>query len=250
MCSDDQVAKVSRVTPFVETSAFPRRKSKRRLKSTVSETRATRKVDVLVAALVELECQRMTGEDQTLCIMSDSFNSLGGQSVLQESGDLAHDGFPTVVEELPTNFAEGGRMPTDEGSAMTELAYDIAEGANFKFNTMIMGTLVAANDIIKLYTGQDEGGEACDVIVDGITYLGEQAFRDGVISSRWTRPEVPAPCTSPPLATAATATSSHLTKSASLISTQDRLWSLAKALVSHHMSSILKPRVMTGAIAP
>ena len=37
MCADDQVAKVSRVDAFVETSAFPRLKSKRRLQSTVSE---------------------------------------------------------------------------------------------------------------------------------------------------------------------------------------------------------------------
>ena len=31
-------------------------------------------------------------------------------------------------------------------------------------------------------SGKDEGGEACDVIVDGVSYPTEPAFRDGVIS--------------------------------------------------------------------
>ena len=56
------------------------------------------KVDLLIAGLEELGCQRTTGEDQTLCIMSDSFNLLGGQSGLQESGDLPPDEFLTIVE--------------------------------------------------------------------------------------------------------------------------------------------------------
>ena len=60
------------------------------------------KVDVLIAGLEELGCQRTTGEDQTLCIMSDSFNQLGDKESLQESGDLPSDEFLTIVEVSPT----------------------------------------------------------------------------------------------------------------------------------------------------
>ena len=41
------------------------------------------------------------GEDQTLCIMADSFNFRGDLSDLQDSGDLPPDEFLTVVEVSP-----------------------------------------------------------------------------------------------------------------------------------------------------
>ena len=56
------------------------------------------KVDALIAGLEELRCERTTGEDQTLCLMSDSFNFHGDQAGLQESGDLPPDEFLTIVE--------------------------------------------------------------------------------------------------------------------------------------------------------
>ena len=55
---------------------------------------------MLIAGLEELGCQRTTGEDQTLCILSDSFNILGGQSALQDSGDLPPDEFLAIVEVI------------------------------------------------------------------------------------------------------------------------------------------------------
>lgn len=42
----------------------------------------------LIAGLEDLGCSRTTGEGQTLCVMSDSFNSNGGAAALQASGDL------------------------------------------------------------------------------------------------------------------------------------------------------------------
>ena len=45
-------------------------------------------VDELIQGLGELGCLRTTGEDQTLCVLSDSFNHLGGAAGLQMSGDL------------------------------------------------------------------------------------------------------------------------------------------------------------------
>lgn len=42
----------------------------------------------LIAGLQELGCTRTTGEDQTICILSDSFDYWGNAAVLQELGDL------------------------------------------------------------------------------------------------------------------------------------------------------------------
>jgi len=42
----------------------------------------------LIAGLDELGCTRTTGEDQTVCVMSDSFDHLGIAEDLQASGDL------------------------------------------------------------------------------------------------------------------------------------------------------------------
>lgn len=66
------------------------------------------KVPALVSGLEELGCQRTTGESQTLCIMSDSFNTLGGMLDLQESGDLPPDEFLTVVEVSTTPLIPWG----------------------------------------------------------------------------------------------------------------------------------------------
>ena len=44
----------------------------------------------LIAGLADLGCQRTTGEDQTVCVMSNSFNALGNAEALQASGDLPH----------------------------------------------------------------------------------------------------------------------------------------------------------------
>lgn len=45
-------------------------------------------VDELIQGLEDLSCLRTTGEDQTICVMSDSFNNLGLAADLQASGDL------------------------------------------------------------------------------------------------------------------------------------------------------------------
>ena len=45
-------------------------------------------VEELIQGLEDLGCPRTTGEDQTICVMSDSFNHLGGAAGLQASGDL------------------------------------------------------------------------------------------------------------------------------------------------------------------
>lgn len=48
------------------------------------------KVAELIDGLKDLGCKRTTGEDQTVCVMSDSFNALGKAEALQAAGDLPH----------------------------------------------------------------------------------------------------------------------------------------------------------------
>lgn len=45
-------------------------------------------VDELIQGLQDLGCLRTRGEDQTLCVLSDSFDNKGDASSLQASGDL------------------------------------------------------------------------------------------------------------------------------------------------------------------
>ena len=45
-------------------------------------------VPELIAGLKNLGCSRTTGEDQTVCVMSDSFDARYYASDLRDSGDL------------------------------------------------------------------------------------------------------------------------------------------------------------------
>eukprot|EP00903_Cladosiphon_okamuranus_P010302 g9750.t1 len=111
------------------------------------------------------------GEDQTVCVMSDSFNRLGNAETLQALGDLP---LVEVVKELPlTDDSE----PIDEGSAMVEIMYDIAPGATYKFNTGFVGEQAFADDITVL-----ANEEMCDIIVDDVGIFASPTYRDGVIA--------------------------------------------------------------------
>lgn len=42
----------------------------------------------MIKGLEDLGCARLNGEDQTICVLSDSFDNNGGATDLQASGDL------------------------------------------------------------------------------------------------------------------------------------------------------------------
>ncbi|CAN0182350.1 unnamed protein product [Ectocarpus sp. 4 AP-2014] len=129
-CEDESIERVTRVASVLE--AYPRNKlgdgrTRRHLQSTISEAGQAHQVAELIDGLKNLGCTRTTGEDQKLCVMSDSFNYLGDAATLKDLGDLPE---VEVVKEIPEGY-----VGIDEGSAMIELAYDIAPGATFKFST-------------------------------------------------------------------------------------------------------------------
>eukprot|EP00752_Nemacystus_decipiens_P009696 g8660.t1 len=167
-CEDDDIIRVTRVSAYLEAyRSIKKKQPGRRLQSTTSEAGQAHQVAELVAGLADLGCTRTMGEDQIVCVMSDSFNDNGNAATLQALGDL-----PDV--EVVKDFGQGG---TDEGSAMIELMYDISPGSTYKFNTAFEGEQTFADDI-----GILASEEMCDVIVDDIGIFNSPAFRDGVIS--------------------------------------------------------------------
>lgn len=73
-----------------------------------------RQVAELITGLKDLGCKRATGEDQTVCVMSDSFNVRGFASDLQDSGDLPNvevvkvgDVGNNLTSTLPRNACRG-----------------------------------------------------------------------------------------------------------------------------------------------
>ncbi|CAN0417481.1 unnamed protein product [Pylaiella littoralis] len=168
-CDDDGITRVVRIDVALEAYRPSSKKYLRRLQATTSQAGQAHQVAELIAGLSDIGCTRTTGEDQTVCVVSNSFDANGAAASLQASGDLP---VVEVVKDIPA-----GTKATDEGSAMTELIYDIARGASYKFNSGFTGMQALADDM-----GVLANNEACDVIIDDVIYFREPAFRDGVIA--------------------------------------------------------------------
>ncbi|HXF43387.1 MAG TPA: S8 family serine peptidase, partial [Pyrinomonadaceae bacterium] len=109
----------------------------------------------------------VTGADGTglkIGVLSDGVNSLAQR---QASGDL-----PATVTVLPGQAGSG-----DEGTAMLEIIYDVAPGAQLYFATAFSSISSFANNIKALRTA------GCDIIVDDVTYFIETPFQDGQATS-------------------------------------------------------------------
>lgn len=105
------------------------------------------------------------GTGVTVGVLSDSVDSL---ATLQASGDL-----PFSVTVLAS---QSGNPGTSEGTAMLEIVYDLAPGANLYFATANGGTAAFASNILALQAA------GCKVIVDDVGYFGEPVFQDGVVA--------------------------------------------------------------------
>ncbi len=96
-------------------------------------------------------------------VLSDSVDYLDR---MQRSGDLP--GTVTVLQDAPGN--------SGEGTAMLEIVYDLAPGADLYFATAWNGMESFADNIEWLRSA------GCDIIVDDVGYLAEEVFEDGVIA--------------------------------------------------------------------
>lgn len=103
------------------------------------------------------------GTGITIGVLSDGVDSLAD---IQASGDL-----PANV--VPLSGQEGSG---DEGTAMLEIVYDLAPGAELRFATAMGGQSQFAANIQALRTA------GADVIVDDVGYFAEPVFQDGIIA--------------------------------------------------------------------
>lgn len=144
------------------------------------QTRATRLREVLTAQLVDHNltgsvnsqadtthraglARTLTGFDGTglkIGVLSDGVNTLAAR---QATGDL-----PATVNVLPGQAGSG-----DEGTAMLELVYDLAPGAQLYFATAFTGITSFAQNIKDLRTA------GCDIIIDDVSYFVESPFQNG-----------------------------------------------------------------------
>ncbi len=111
----------------------------------------------------------VTGAGNTVGVLSDSYNCLGGAAAGVGSGDLPA-GVVVLAEE--TGCGSG----SDEGRAMAEIVHDVAPGAAIQFHSAFNGEADFAQGIIDL---KNAGSR---IIVDDVGYFDEPFFQDGVIA--------------------------------------------------------------------
>ncbi len=99
-----------------------------------------------------------TGAGVKVGVLSDGVNSLSSQ---QAAGELP------AVTVLPGQAGSG-----NEGTAMLEIVYDLAPGAQLFFATAFTSQASFAQNILDLRTA------GCDIIVDDVGYFREAVFAD------------------------------------------------------------------------
>ena len=115
------------------------------------------------------------GSGTKVGVLSDSFNSLGGQSSDVVTSNLPGPGNPcgrTTPVQVLQDF--GG---ADEGRAMLQIVHDLAPGADLAFATAFTGELGFASNIRQL------AANGADVIADDILYFAEPMYQDGPIAA-------------------------------------------------------------------
>ena len=115
------------------------------------------------------------GSGTKVGVLSDSFNSLGGQGSDVVTSNLPGPGNPcgrTTPVQVLQDF--GG---ADEGRAMLQIVHDLAPGADLAFATAFTGELGFASNIRQL------AANGADVIADDILYFAEPMYQDGPIAA-------------------------------------------------------------------
>jgi predicted small lipoprotein YifL len=118
--------------------------------------------------------QGFTGTGVKVGVVSDGVYSL---ATLQASGDLPANVTVIPGQTGPTTGCPGATDPCDEGTAMLETIYDLAPGAQLFFATGAGGEAQMATNI------QSLAAAGCNIIVDGISYIAEGVFQDGIIAA-------------------------------------------------------------------
>lgn len=134
------------------------------LSSVVDKKTNTSQGDVAHAANLARALYGVTGAGIKVGVISDSVDAL---ATVQGTGDL-----PAVT----VLTGQSGNPGSSEGTAMLEIVYDLAPGAQLHFATANGGEAQFATNIQAL------AAAGCKVIVDDVGYFGEGVFQDDVIA--------------------------------------------------------------------
>lgn len=122
------------------------------------------KVGMIAHGADEVQGWGYDGTGVTIGVLSDGVDSLASE---QAGGYL-----PPNVGVLTNQAGKG-----DEGTAMLEIVYSLAPGAQLAFATGFGGQASMADNIVGL-----RFNFGCDIIVDDVTYAADPAFQDGQIA--------------------------------------------------------------------
>ncbi len=122
----------------------------------------------------------VNGSGIKIGVISDSYNTLGGEAAGIASGDLPGVGNPNGFL-TPVTVLKDDNSGTDEGRAMVELIHDIAPGAELMFHSAFNNpgsagsapTTTIANAIDALRIA------GADIIVDDVGILSGAKYQDG-----------------------------------------------------------------------
>ncbi len=119
----------------------------------------------------------VSGLGNTIGVLSDSYDNLGGATADVIAGELPGNGNPngyTTAVNVLSDMTSGG---LDEGRAMLQTVHDIAPGAELAFATATLGQAAFAQSITDLH---ETAG--ANLIVDDVMYYAEPFFQDGIIA--------------------------------------------------------------------
>jgi hypothetical protein len=110
-----------------------------------------------------------TGLGMKIGVLSDSANSTGALTNAQATGNLPQN--VQVITDMPSG------QGSDEGTAMMEVAYDVAPGSSLAFaSAFVGGPQGFADGILRL------SAVGCNTIVDDVTYFNSPIYNEGRIA--------------------------------------------------------------------
>jgi hypothetical protein len=110
-----------------------------------------------------------TGLGMKIGVLSDSANSTGALTNAQATGNLPQN--VQIITDMPSG------QGSDEGTAMMEVAYDVAPGSSLAFaSAFVGGPQGFAEGILRL------SAVGCNTIVDDVTYFNSPIYNEGRIA--------------------------------------------------------------------
>jgi hypothetical protein len=110
-----------------------------------------------------------TGLGMKIGVLSDSANSTGALTNAQATGNLPQN--VQIITDMPSG------QGSDEGTAMMEVAYDVAPGSSLAFaSAFVGGPQGFADGILRL------SAVGCNTIVDDVTYFNSPIYNEGRIA--------------------------------------------------------------------